>query len=350
MFKDVKGSDIKCKECSSPFITNSLRTRCYDPYMSLHLSIRNQPGLIMVIISSIMFLILIFTISVFVKYRDTPIVKHANRTMTILQLSSHLILSALPIYIITTSPSNRTCLITPIIIGIFFTITISINIAKTHKLYSIFSSSLGTININSNHNKNKKSGKKIGMGYNQRRFVSLIDWFIVGVLVLVDVSVLVISLSGKQISITSIYQTNNQGDGDNEKNLFKEITCNNTIDTITQLFYTISMVIANGIQAFRARGLPSYFRETTHVIYSSFSSVVILLATSVIYFVQESAFTRNAILISCLLVLNTINFSLVYLYKLYVILLRPQDNTVRAFNIKRKQKFDKQFMTANSTH
>ena len=347
-YKDVNGTDSKCKPCIFPLTTDRSRTLCYDPFETAYLSITAKKGLMMVALSSAMFLLVISTMYVFIIRRDTPIVKHANRPMTALQLSSHLVLSALPIYTISTPPSNTTCLVTPIIVGIFLTITISINLAKTQKLCAIFFVSA----VASSNNKNGGGGMGIRNSENHRRLISVIDWFIVGILVLIDVAVLVVSFSRKDISVTYIYQTND--DVSNviveDETLYKELTCNNTLDTVLQLFYAIFIVIANGIQAFRARGLPSYFRETAHVIYSSFSSVVIILVASVIYFVQKSAVTGDTTLMACLLVLNTLNFCLVYVYKLYIVLLKPEKNTVRAFNIKRKEKFDKQFTkTSNNS-
>ena len=123
----------------------------------------------------------------------------------------------------------------------------------------------------------------------------------------------------------------------------KEVTCNNNGDIINQLSFVLVLVLVNGIQAVQSRKLPSHFKETTHVIYSSFISIMVLGAVSAIYFLQKKETTKNLVLAFSILTLNTIHFGLIYCYKVYVMIFKPELNTKVAFNQKRKSKFNKQF-------
>ena len=123
----------------------------------------------------------------------------------------------------------------------------------------------------------------------------------------------------------------------------KEMTCNNNGDIIVQLTFVLILVLANGIQAVRSRKLPSQFKETTHVIYSSFISTMVLGAVAAIYFLQKKETTKNLVLAFSVLTLNTIHFGLIYCYKVYAMIFKPELNTKAAFNQKRKSKFNKQF-------
>ena len=116
-----------------------------------------------------------------------------------------------------------------------------------------------------------------------------------------------------------------------DEEYIREVTCNNNSSVVYQLVFMLGLVLANGIQAFRARHLPSHFKETSHVIYSSFTSVVLLGALSAMYFTQKRAVVRDMILWVCVLMINLLHFSLIYLYKLYVMLFRPHLNTTVSY-------------------
>ena len=114
------------------------------------------------------------------------------------------------------------------------------------------------------------------------------------------------------------------------------------------MFYVFLIILANGVQGIRARTLPSHFKETTHLVYTSFVSVILLGSVSGLYFAQKSPAVKNTISLICILALSTLNFGLIYFYKMFIIFRRPEENTVSAFNIKRKLKFDKQFLKLSS--
>lgn len=260
-------------------------------------------------------LFIIFTMSVLIKFRDTPIVKHANRTMSILQLSSHLLLALASVFLFFGKPNKTICIIRPPIIGICFTVNISINLAKTQKLHMIFTSK--TI-----HTQNKKN------------FLGMVEWVIICVLSIFDLCLSSVLYISRPVNVQYVYHSHT---------LIKELTCNNNLNIIVHLCFVLLLILANGVQAFRSRKLPSHFKETTHVIYSSFISVLVLSASATIYFLQRMATTRNHVFAIGILSLNAIHFALIYLYKLYVILFKPNWNTISAFNQRRKRKFDKNF-------
>ena len=97
------------------------------------------------------------------------------------------------------------------------------------------------------------------------------------------------------------------------------------------------------MNAFKARRLPSYFKETTHVIYSSFTSVVSLSGLMAIYFTQRQMLAKEMVLMVFVNAVNLMHFLLIYSYKVFVIVFRPQQNTVATFNVKRQTKMQKQF-------
>ena len=319
-YKEDTGN-TECKPCHYPYTTNALKTTCYDPYTSFYLSLTDPLSYGIFVTSNLSLLLIISTMLIFVRYRDTPIVKQANRPMTALQLTSHLVLSILSIYLITVPPSTGQCFFTPIIAGLSLTTAVSINLAKTQKVYTIF----------------RKKTHRHSVG--QKRLLGLLDWVVVSILLGIDACILIISYSDLNPEIQYRYI---------ESDFTKVVTCNNDTHTIIQLFFVLLIILTNGIQAIRARGLPSYFKETTHVIYSSFISVVLLIAATGIYFAQKGLVTKDKILVLSIQTLNILNFLLVYSYKLYIIMFKPNKNTTAAFNQKRKAAFDKRFSRSST--
>ncbi|XP_066923398.1 uncharacterized protein [Clytia hemisphaerica] len=317
MYKETKGN-TNCEICDQHRITNEQRTLCYDPYKTVHLYL--PPNAIYALVSfiSLISLAMLITMAFFLKHLHTPIVIHANRQMTALQLISHFILTGTALYLVLTPPTAQSCTITPIIIGVFITITFSVNIAKTQKLYVIF-------------------GLKRRHAGNQKRVIGLIDWIVIFALTSLDICLLFIINYNAKIEIISLYRKD-------DDDYVREITCRNNDHYVIQLIYAMFIIIANGVQAFKARHLPSHFKETNHSIYSSFVSVILLAIVSGLYYVPQSPSKKNTLIFFSILGLNLLNFVLIYVYKMYVIIYRPERNTVIAFNMRRKLKFDKQFL------
>ena len=116
------------------------------------------------------------------------------------------------------------------------------------------------------------------------------------------------------------------------ESLTKERYCSNNIMIYLQLLLAVVLSICNGFQGFRARKLPSRFRETNHVIYSSFVSTVVFVASTAAYFSQKSMIDRSFIVLLVTTIYNATHFLLLYGYKLFIIILRPHLNTKEAFN------------------
>ena len=313
-YKDMSGN-VKCKPCIYPLKTKLKQTVCFDPFRNDYIELMDPVVLSTLSLSSVSALLVIVTMIVFVRLRETPMVKMANRSMTCVQLTSHFLLMTAPHVLFIGMPTYLKCIFKPSVIGLCFTATVSVNLAKTQKLHVIF---------------NSKTKHTRG----QVKAIGVLEWVITCVLLLVDAGMLLAAFQSKETRIEYFYI---------DEEYIREVTCNNNSSVVYQLVFMLGLVLANGIQAFRARHLPSHFKETSHVIYSSFTSVVLLGALSAMYFTQKIAVVRDMILWVCVLMINLLHFSLIYLYKLYVMLFRPHLNTRAAFNSKRKSKIVSQF-------
>lgn len=306
---------MKCKLCNYPFTVDSNRTSCFDPFVTKHLKWNGLVGIVTLSVSTLTCVLVLFTSCLFLKYKNTPIVRHTNLPMSVLQLSLHFMLSICVFALFVVYPGKIVCTLRPLLIGLCLTINTAVNIGRTQKLYFIFNSK--TIHSTS-----------------ERRLVKRMDWLIIAIVTLLDGAVFTVFNVNGETGVLLTYH---------DDELVKEMTCNNNLDVIIQLLFLLILILVNGVNAFRARLLPSYFKETTHVIYSSFTSIVSLSGLMAIYFTQRKMLAKEMVLMVFVNAMNLMHFLLIYLYKVLVIVYHPQQNTVEAFNAMRQSKLQKQF-------
>ena len=166
-FKDIEGNS-ECKPCERPLTTDDLRTQCFDPFQTDYAEILSPLGVVICCVSGLNVFAILFTMVTFIRFRDTPMVKHANQKMTILHLVSHLILSIVPAFLFLGEPNKMTCTLKPVLVGVCFTISVAINIAKTQKLNLIFSS-------------------KTFISDGKKKLIDVVEFVVIAVLVILDV-------------------------------------------------------------------------------------------------------------------------------------------------------------------
>ena len=273
--------------------------------------------LLVLVPSALMVKLTVFTMVVFFMKRETPIVKQANRTMTSIQLCSHLLLFLFPWLPVITPLSPTTCIVEQVFLGIAFSITLSINISKSQKLYMIVTS-------------------KVIMSNTEILMTKASEWLIIMVALMINALIHLLSFINTQVTVKQKYF---------DQTLTKESYCSNEIMIYIQLFIAAILSLCNGVQGFRARKLPSRFQEANHVIYSSFISTVVFIAATATYFSQKSMVDRSFIVLLVTTVYNTAHFVLLYGYKLFIIVFRPHLNTKEVFKKKRLDKIGHDLVT-----
>jgi len=305
-----------CKSCLHPLRVSSDHASCFDPYFLVFLSHQNTIAIVLIVVNTMHLIFVVGTLSIFIRYKDTPIVVSSNKLMSGIQLLFHGILSiCLPVFFIG-KPNKSFCTLRPVVIGITLSVIISVNLSKTQKLFMIFKS-------------------KVIVSQRERLLTESMQWFLIAIVALIDVVVTVISFNNHSRVNTMLHY--------DDVTLRKELHCNSNDIVFVQLCFALILVLVNCVQGYRSRRLPSHYKEASHVIYSAFISIVVLIATASIYSLQKSMFTKEITLFFATVVLNITHFSLIYVYKMFIILFRPNLNTKKSFNEKRKRKFDQQF-------
>ena len=311
-YKETTGNELKCKPCLYPNTVNKNHTLCYDPFTKITFQLYQPLSIAIIITPSVLMATLtILTMIVFLIKRNTPIVLSANRRMTAIQLCTHLLLFTGSMLLFQDT-TRELCIGRQVFLGIAFSVTISINISKSQKLYMIV-------------------GKQILMSKSEIFLTNASEWLIILIVLIVNTLLQSLSFINNTVTVETKYH---------DKMLFKESYCSNDTTISAQLFMAAVLSICNGIQGFRARGLPSQFRETNHVIYSSFISSVAFIAATTVYLASKKLVDRSFIILLITLIFNATHFLLLYGYKVIVMVFQPHKNTKGAVAKKRLQKMN----------
>ncbi|XP_069059349.1 extracellular calcium-sensing receptor-like [Pleurodeles waltl] len=120
---------VKCEKCLETEWPNERRDRCIKKQIEF-LTFEEPLGLTLTISALTMIFLTASTLCVFIKYRDTPIVKANNRGLSYLLLIA-LMFCFLCSFIFIGLPRRFTCMLRQTVFGIVFSISVSAVLAKT---------------------------------------------------------------------------------------------------------------------------------------------------------------------------------------------------------------------------
>ena len=297
-FKGGKGLH-RCSKCNKTSDTDTNRTRCIE-YTYKYFKISGSSTTIVICLSSIGGIFSTFFIGIFFLYRDTPIVRSSNMKLSMFQLALHLILNA---HLVTASFEQFTymCHIHSIVGTYILKLIMLIYIIKTNQLLAIF-----------------KSMVKL-----KRTFFLKIKEIIFPTVYLI-INIFITIMLHEYFHLTLKIQE--------VKDIFlREIYCDLSTNFYVDLALIMTLTLVCSIQAFFARSLPANYNEMKYIFLGMFTSSV-LLCLSIPLHISYST-TGNQILVESVVVyvINIALLTIMYGYKIYIILFQKEKNTLKTF-------------------
>ena len=309
-------SNQTCIPCTSQQISNKDRTACLDAIRSW-IKPQENLGKIVIALMVLSYTIIFSTLVIFIRYRDTPIVKSSNRGLSSLQIFSMLGQLALPILLM---QENHYCVFNLFAFTFFNTITVSVTFTKADRLLRVFEQS--------------KSGILAKHSTTQG---NLVQYLTVAFLTIIGMAVCQIMMTVKPIKPET-----QQQDG-----ILVLAQCGGSFETIifVIIVYLILIALVCTVYAFKARKLPKFYRETRYTGFAMFTFLLICLMTAPIYFSQTTWLGQmvSGCILSILLTMAI--FLILYLPKCHIIIFKSQENTRENFRQNIKELFNKEVQT-----
>ncbi|XP_056384183.1 vomeronasal type-2 receptor 26-like [Hyla sarda] len=288
-----------CKRCPDHEWPNENQTQCVSKPVEF-LSLSGDVISVIVLAASMLLLTLTAVIlGIFIRYRETPIVKANNKNLSFVLLVS-IMLSFLCVFLFLGRPVDRTCMIRQIFTGILLSISISSLLAKTITVYIAF--------------KATKPGSvwRTWTGVKLPNCVLLICSSVQGVICM------------SWVTLSPPFQ-------ELDTHSYKEkmvVQCNEGSDLwfYSVLGYLGILAAVSFITAFLARTLPDSFNEAKYITFSMLVFCSVWIAMIPAYLSTKGKY-MVAVEIFAILASNTGLLGCIFLPKCFIILYRPEMNT-----------------------
>ena len=295
----VKSSygQAQCEKCADDYLTNTNRTECIK-MTEHHLNWTNTEAILICILSFLGGILVVLTLAVFTRLKNTPIVKASCRELSYLLLVTLLLIFLTPLVWIG-KPTRTTCILRPLTTAIFMTTTTSVLSVRAYRYVCIFQASFY-----------KKSTKLQTI---RSQFLSIF------ILTLFPIAAITISFTFYPPNTTKRVVF----DRDSPQ-VYKECNQETQFLTIGSGIYLLFLSVVCCAMAFQTRKLPEVFNDAKWLAMTIFTQNIVWFASTTVYIARpnDRAMVMSINVVLCGLIIWGFNF----LPKLVTIIRFPERN------------------------
>ncbi|XP_036599489.1 vomeronasal type-2 receptor 26-like [Trichosurus vulpecula] len=305
-----------CMKCPDAKYPNKERDNCL-PKTVAFLTFKESLGLTLTSIALAFSLLTVLILVMFVKFQDTPIVKANNRTLSYTLLISLTLCFLCPMLFIG-HPTSATCLLQQMVFGIVFTVAVSSILAKTITVVLAF--------------KATRPGSKMKRWVQPRVFN-----FFVFICCMIQVALCGIWLATSP-PFPGLDLHSEPG------HIIIVCKIGSVIAFYSVLGYMGFLALGSFIVAFLARNLPHTFNEAKFITFSMLIFCSVWLSFIPAY-QNPKGKAMMIVEIFCILASSAGLLGCIFLPKCYVILLRPERNTLEYLKQKANSRSHSEILT-----
>ncbi|XP_053202702.1 metabotropic glutamate receptor 6-like [Panonychus citri] len=291
-------SETECYNCANGFLPDETQSICL-PIPEDYVNINSSLVIGAITFSSTGVLTVLWIICIFIKYKDTPIVRASGRELSFVLLAGLLLCYSIT-YLLMLRPTNFVCGSIQTMIGCSFSMVYSSLLTKTNRIARIFDAG-------------KKSAQRPSFISPQSQLCICVF------MIFVQVIITLLWFAFHPPRAVHTYPTR-------EDNL---IICssNESVDFFLAFAYPFILIFVCTVYAVLTRKIPEAFNESKYIGFTMYTTCVIWIAFIPIYFTTRQDITLNITTLSYSINCSaTIAVACLFSPKLYIILLHPEKN------------------------
>ncbi|KAM6927980.1 metabotropic glutamate receptor 4-like isoform 1-T2 [Xenentodon cancila] len=296
-----------CKMCRFDLRPNENHTGCV-PIPIVKLEWSSPWAVIPVLIAVIGIMATSFVVVTFIRYNDTPIVKASGRELSYVLLTGIFLCYATTFLMIST-PDVGICSLRRIFLGLGMSISYAALLTKTNRIYRIFEQ--GTMSVSAPRFISPASQLVITFTLASVQLLGVCIWFAA------DPSKAIIDYEDQKTSNPALARG--------------VLKCDiSDLSLICLLGYSMLLMVTCTVYAIKTRGVPETFNEAKPIGFTMYTTCIIWLAFIPIFFgtsqSTEKMYIQTTTLTISVSLSASVSLGLLYMPKVYVILLHPEQN------------------------
>ncbi|XP_059499127.1 metabotropic glutamate receptor 6-like isoform X2 [Stegostoma tigrinum] len=303
-------SEFECAPCPIDMRPSPNRTGCL-PTPVAKLDWYSAWAAVPVSLAAVGVLATTGTAVVFIRYRDTPIVRASGRELSCVLLCGIFLTHAIT-FLMVAEPGTAVCALRRLLLGLGTSITYSALLTKTNRIYRIF-----------------ERGKR---SVTPPRFISPASQLaITSALISVQLLGVFVWLGVQPPHAAVDYEEQRPPDPEQARGLLK---CDMLeLSILGCLGYSLVLMVTCTVYAIKSRGVPETFNEAKPIGFTMYTTCIIWLAFVPIFFgtagSAEKMYIQTTTLTVSLSLSAFVCLGMLYIPKVYVIIFHPEQNVQR---------------------